>query len=42
MGGKNSHTAIVARSMGIPAVVGARSASHLVHDDDLIVIDGDV
>ena len=41
VGGKNSHTAIVARSMGIPAVVGARSASHLVHDDDLIVIDGD-
>ena len=41
VGGKNSHMAIVARSMGIPAVVGARSASHLVHDDDWIVIDGD-
>ena len=41
VGGKNSHTAIVARSMGIPAVVGARSASHLVHEDDWIVIDGD-
>jgi phosphotransferase system enzyme I (PtsI) len=41
VGGKNSHMAIVARSMGIPAVVGARSSSHLVHDDDWVVIDGD-
>jgi phosphotransferase system enzyme I (PtsI) len=30
VGGKTSHTAIVARSMDIPAVVGARSASQLV------------
>jgi phosphoenolpyruvate-protein phosphotransferase (PTS system enzyme I) len=30
VGGKTSHTAIVARSMDIPAVVGARSASHLI------------
>ena len=42
VGGKNSHTAIVARSMGIPAVVGARNASQLVRDDDWIIIDGDV
>ncbi len=41
VGGKTSHTAIVARSMGIPAVVGARSASHLVRDDDWVIIDGD-
>jgi phosphotransferase system enzyme I (PtsI) len=41
VGGRNSHTAIVARSMDIPAVVGARSASHLVRQDDWIVIDGD-
>ena len=40
-GGKNSHTAIVARSMGIPAVVGSRNASQLVQDDDWIIIDGD-
>ncbi len=40
-GGKNSHTAIVARSMGIPAVVGSRNASQLVRDDDWIIIDGD-
>ncbi len=41
VGGKTSHTAIVARSMGIPAVVGARGASRLVQQDDWIVIDGD-
>lgn len=40
-GGKNSHTAIVARSMGIPAVVGARNASQQVHDDDWVIIDGE-
>ena len=41
VGGKTSHTAIVARSMDIPAVVGARSASHLVVQDDWVIIDGD-
>jgi len=41
VGGKTSHTAIVARSMDIPAVVGARSASHLIRQDDWVVIDGD-
>ena len=30
VGGRNSHTAIVARSMDIPAVVGAREASRIV------------
>ena len=41
VGGKTSHTAIVARSLDIPAVVGARSASLLVRQDDWVVIDGD-
>ena len=41
VGGKTSHTAIVARSMDIPAVVGARSASHLIKQDDWVIIDGD-
>jgi phosphotransferase system enzyme I (PtsI) len=41
VGGKTSHTAIVARSMDIPAVVGARAASQLVRQDDWIIIDGD-
>ncbi len=41
VGGKTSHTAIVARSMDIPAVVGARTASHLVRQDDWVIVDGD-
>ena len=41
VGGKTSHTAIVARSMDIPAVVGAREASRIIRQDDWIVIDGD-
>lgn len=41
VGGKTSHTAIVARSMDIPALVGARTASQLVKQDDWIIIDGD-
>lgn len=41
VGGKTSHTAIVARSMDIPAVVGARNASMLVRQDDWVIIDGD-
>jgi phosphotransferase system enzyme I (PtsI) len=41
VGGKTSHTAIVARSMDIPAVVGARGASQLVRQDDWVIIDGD-
>jgi phosphoenolpyruvate-protein phosphotransferase (PTS system enzyme I) len=41
VGGKTSHTAIVARSMDIPAVVGAREASRVIRQDDWVVIDGD-
>ena len=41
VGGGTSHTAIVARSMDIPAVVGAREASRLIRQDDWVVIDGD-
>jgi phosphotransferase system enzyme I (PtsI) len=41
VGGRNSHTAIVARSMDIPAVVGAREASRLIRQDDWVIIDGD-
>ena len=41
VGGKTSHTAIVARSMDIPAVVGARTASQLVRQDDWIIVDGE-
>ncbi len=41
VGGTTSHTAIVARSLDIPAVVGAREASRLIRQDDWLVIDGD-
>ena len=41
VGGRTSHTAIVARSMDIPAVVGARGASQMVRQDDWVIIDGD-
>jgi phosphoenolpyruvate-protein kinase (PTS system EI component) len=41
VGGRTSHTAIVARSMDIPAVVGAREASRIIRQDDWVVIDGD-
>lgn len=41
VGGKTSHTAIVARSLDIPAVVGARLSSQLIRQDDWIIVDGD-
>jgi phosphoenolpyruvate-protein phosphotransferase (PTS system enzyme I) len=41
LGGQNSHTAIVARSLDIPAVVGMYNASALIAQDDWVIIDGD-
>lgn len=41
LGGQNSHTAIVARSLNIPATVGVDNASLLIKQDDWIIIDGD-
>ena len=40
MGGKTSHTAIVARSLGIPAVVGLERITREVRNNDEIIIDG--
>ncbi|HTH93992.1 MAG TPA: phosphoenolpyruvate--protein phosphotransferase [Rhodocyclaceae bacterium] len=40
MGGFTSHTAIVARSLAIPALVGMHHARPLVQDDDLLIVDG--
>ncbi len=39
-GGRTSHTAIVARSLGIPAVVALESLSEIVRGGDIIIIDG--
>ena len=40
LGGATSHTAIVARSLAIPAVVGMQQARPLIQDDDLLIVDG--
>src|SRR6266540_560770 len=39
-GGRTSHTAIVARALGLPYVVGAESLSHKVWSGMTIVVDG--
>ncbi|MBU6376810.1 MAG: phosphoenolpyruvate--protein phosphotransferase, partial [Bdellovibrionales bacterium] len=41
IGGRTSHTAIMARTLGIPAVVGAKVMSHTIRNGDLVIIDGD-
>jgi len=41
VGGQNSHTAIVARSLDIPAAVGMSGASTLIEQDDWLIIDGE-
>lgn len=40
LGGPTSHTAIVARSMGVPAVVALGNVRDLVRDGDTLVVDG--
>jgi phosphotransferase system enzyme I (PtsI) len=40
IGGKTSHTAIVARSLEIPAVVGLESITRRVRTNDTLIIDG--
>jgi pyruvate,water dikinase len=40
-GGMTSHGAILARELGIPAIVGAKDATQRLHTGDLIVVNGD-
>jgi phosphotransferase system enzyme I (PtsI) len=40
LGGATSHTAIVARSLAIPALVGMHQARRLIQDDDMLIVDG--
>ncbi|SFR07977.1 phosphoenolpyruvate--protein phosphotransferase [Desulfoscipio geothermicus] len=40
VGGKTSHTAILSRSLGIPAIVGIGEAIKQIHDGDWLIIDG--
>ena len=39
-GGTTSHTAILARSLGIPAIVGLRRARSYIQPDDTVIVDG--
>ena len=41
LGGRNSHTAIVARSLDIPAAVGVKQASSVIRQDDWLIVDGE-
>lgn len=40
IGGRTSHSAIMARSLEIPAVVGTKEILHQVKDGDLLILDG--
>ena len=40
LGGVTSHTAIVARSLNIPAIVGAHTARQMVREGELLIVDG--
>jgi len=39
-GGKTSHAGILAKSLGIPAVVGAGGMEEVVQDGNLVIVDG--
>ncbi len=39
-GGRTSHTSIIARSLQIPAVLGIENATKIIHNDDIIIVDG--
>src|SRR4029077_19657201 len=40
LGGVTSHTAILARSLNIPAIVGAHTARQMVREGELLIVDG--
>ena len=40
VGGVTSHTAIVARSLNIPALVGLHHARQMIRENDLLIVDG--
>jgi len=40
-GGPLSHTAILARSLGMPAVVGVHNARTMLQDDEVLIVDGE-
>ncbi|MDQ0217279.1 phosphoenolpyruvate--protein phosphotransferase [Peribacillus cavernae] len=40
VGGRTSHSAIMARSMEIPAVVGTKEATSTIQNGDMVIVDG--
>jgi phosphotransferase system enzyme I (PtsI) len=42
VGGATSHTAILARSLNIPSIVALHHARDLIHDGELIIVDGNL
>jgi phosphoenolpyruvate-protein phosphotransferase (PTS system enzyme I) len=40
IGGRTSHTAIMAKSLGVPAVVGLKDATLRIHNQDYMIVDG--
>jgi phosphotransferase system enzyme I (PtsI) len=40
LGGVTSHTAIVARSLGLPAIVGLHHARQMIRENELVIVDG--
>jgi pyruvate,water dikinase len=39
-GGMTCHAAIVSRELGVPCVVGARAATTVLHDGQVVTVDG--
>jgi phosphotransferase system enzyme I (PtsI) len=40
LGGVTSHTAIVARSLSVPAVVATHNARQMIRDGEMLIVDG--
>ncbi|WP_298645929.1 phosphoenolpyruvate--protein phosphotransferase [uncultured Granulicatella sp.] len=40
IGGRTSHSAIMARSLEIPAIVGTKEVTSIAKDEDIIIVDG--
>ena len=40
LGGVTSHVSIIARAMGVPAVVGIRNLTKIIKDGDIVIVDG--
>ncbi len=38
-GGRTSHAAIVSRELGLPAIVGTSTATHVLHDEQEVTVD---